>query len=646
MANMRFEIKDFTGLLSAPLVGSKRIKLLNPHDEVQCWSQSDDIAADSPEKVAGFVYVKENGGGVGWVDQTYLEGYRREEISISNFVAACLWAEDDLNSMPDTSPWFVSADFLLCRALLETKISNVAPRASGPGGFGPLVVTRDEWAQFLTESMEQDQFGLEGWDDPIQQIWAAAFRMRRDARTISSIMRQNNVGDSGDPFVPTFLDVFHAYLTGSPDAAVALLNSKDVRAVDVLDRILNRSQVDSILERYPNQFGSRSEPISVVTLRAATEALLDSLFAQTPALVRTVMPDAAALIQANRSPRASTGGPLGELIARGEGNYNSYNRGRAGVRGLPLTPFLSKQPLGNIMKSQCLPPGNPNRLFAVGKYQLIPTTLASAVRALSIGKQEIFTPVLQEHLFRHYLIARKRPKVKNYIIRDGSSLQEAQLALAQEFASVASPHTGRSYYAGTGGNVASISVAAVARALQDERELYASFLAAGLQPTDAWDALSFSPRNVTITTLPLPQPPPIPAISRGKAKLNINLAVQHLRDHAQPKSIGQCARYVRNALEAGGLKAINPPERPVNAKDYGPVLIARGFYKSTLKNMLEQYDPIEGDVVVIEPYTGGNPAGHIAMFSGEDWISDFVQRDIWAGPGYRAKKPSLAIYRP
>ncbi|KQP80733.1 hypothetical protein ASF60_22510 [Methylobacterium sp. Leaf113] len=306
---------------------------------------------------------------------------------------------------------------------------------------------------------------------------------------------------------------------------------------------------------------------------------------------------------------------------------------------------MSKQPFDDIMKAQSLPPGNPNRLFAVGKYQLIPITLASAVRALSIAKQEIFTPVLQEHLFRHYLVARKRPKVKNYIIRNGSSLQEAQLALAQEFASVASPHTGRSYYSGTGGNSASISVAAVTKALQEERELYASFLAAGLGPSDAWDALSFSPRNVAITILPLPQPSPIPAILRGKAKLNINLAVQYLRAHAQPKSIGQCARYVRNALEAGGLKAINPPERPVDAKDYGPVLKVRGFSETVLSGMLYHYDPLEGDVIVLQPYSGGNPAGHIAMFSGEDWMSDFVQRDIWAGPGYRAKKPHLALYR-
>lgn len=642
---MRVEVKDFTGLLFAPAVGSKRIKLLNPRDEVQCWSQADDIAIDAPEKVAGFVYVKENGGQVGWIDQAYLEGYQREEIYIPNFIAACLWAEDDVNSLPDTLPWFVSADFLIARALLETKISNVAPRASGPGGFGPLVVTRDEWAQFLTESTEQDQFGADGWDDPIQQIWAAAFRMRRDARSISSIMRQNSVGDSGDPFVPTFLDVFHAYLTDSPESAVALFDSKNGSAVDVLDGVLNRSQVDAILDRYPNQFGSRTQPISVAALRAATEALLDSLFAQTPALVRAVVPGASVPVQVDRSPRTATGGPLGELIARGEGNYNSYNRGRAGVRGLPLTTILSKQPLEDIMKAQSLRPGNPNRLFAVGKYQLIPTTLASAVRALSIGKQETFTPVLQEHLFRHYLVARKRPKIKNYIIRNGSSLQEAQLALAQEFASVASPLTGRSYYAGTGGNAASISVAAVTRALQDERELYASFLAAGLGPSDAWDALSFSPHNVATTTLPLPQPSPIPAISRGKAKLNINLAVQHLRAHAQPKSIGQCARYVRNALEAGGLKAINSPERPVNAKDYGPVLKVRGFYETVLSGELGQYDPLEGDVVVLQPYSGGNPAGHIAMFSGEDWISDFVQRDIWAGPGYRAKRPHLALYR-
>lgn len=44
----------------------------------------------------------------------------------------------------------------------------------------------------------------------------------------------------------------------------------------------------------------------------------------------------------------------------------------------------------------------------------------------------------------------------------------------------------------------------------------------------------------------------------------------------------------------------------------------------------------EGDVVVIQPCDDGNPAGHMAIYDGTTWYSDFRQRDMWGGPGYRS----------
>ena len=57
------------------------------------------------------------------------------------------------------------------------------------------------------------------------------------------------------------------------------------------------------------------------------------------------------------------------------------------------------------------------------------------------------------------------------------------------------------------------------------------------------------------------------------------------------------------------------------------------------------YTPKAGDVVVIQPYTGGRTHGHIAMYDGTSWVSDFVQNDMWGGPGYRKNQPSKTIYR-
>lgn len=131
--------------------------------------------------------------------------------------------------------------------------------------------------------------------------------------------------------------------------------------------------------------------------------------------------------------------------------------------------------------------------------------------------------------------------------------------------------------------------------------------------------------------------------SNGSGHINMGNAIATLRARAYPAydkdHCGHCARAVRISLEAGGLeKSI---VRPKLAKNYGPFLVQHGFRSVSLTN----YKPMRGDIVVIQNYPGGNVAGHTAMFDGKQWISDFYQRDIWAGPGYRRYQPNYAIYR-
>jgi hypothetical protein len=104
----------------------------------------------------------------------------------------------------------------------------------------------------------------------------------------------------------------------------------------------------------------------------------------------------------------------------------------------------------------------------------------------------------------------------------------------------------------------------------------------------------------------------------------------------------RCAEYVCIAIEKGGLTL----QRPASAlaKDYGPSLVAAGFIK--LGKVTTGF--ITGDVVVIDRCTGAN-AGHMAMFDGQDWISDFRQNGgingIYPGPAYRNEKPNYDLYR-
>jgi len=70
-----------------------------------------------------------------------------------------------------------------------------------------------------------------------------------------------------------------------------------------------------------------------------------------------------------------------------------------------------------------------------------------------------------------------------------------------------------------------------------------------------------------------------------------------------------------------------------------------GFSELAVENSAT-YRFIKGDIVVIQPYLDQRKSGHIAAFDGRIWISDFIQKDFWSGPGYRTHRPSHAFYRP
>ena len=123
--------------------------------------------------------------------------------------------------------------------------------------------------------------------------------------------------------------------------------------------------------------------------------------------------------------------------------------------------------------------------------------------------------------------------------------------------------------------------------------------------------------------------------------LDIQRFVTHLGTNALPPyGQGVCARYVRQAIEAGGG---NTAGHPINAKDWGPTLEQIGMKPVTVSSLAD-YQPVKGDVAVIQATTKSVP-GHIQGFDGTQWISDFKQREFWPGPSYRNETPSFAIYR-
>ncbi|WP_435979090.1 CHAP domain-containing protein [Psychrobacter sp. DM4] len=89
---------------------------------------------------------------------------------------------------------------------------------------------------------------------------------------------------------------------------------------------------------------------------------------------------------------------------------------------------------------------------------------------------------------------------------------------------------------------------------------------------------------------------------------------------ALSRSSGYCARYVRKALQSAGYEFTPNP----SAYQYASrgTLSNAGFTK-----IGNDMSPQVGDVVVFNR-TSSRPHGHIQIFDGNDWVSDFRQNSI------------------
>ena len=113
---------------------------------------------------------------------------------------------------------------------------------------------------------------------------------------------------------------------------------------------------------------------------------------------------------------------------------------------------------------------------------------------------------------------------------------------------------------------------------------------------------------------------------------NVSKALEWAKNNVGPKSVGRCARYVRSMLEAGGM---NTAGRPVSAYQYAGYLPKKGFkHIASLSSKSEQAawsnsKALPGDIAVM----AHGQHGHICMFTGKQWVSDFVQNNMWPYSG-------------
>lgn len=140
-------------------------------------------------------------------------------------------------------------------------------------------------------------------------------------------------------------------------------------------------------------------------------------------------------------------------------------------------------------------------------------------------------------------------------------------------------------------------------------------------------------------TAPIPESAAQLPVADKKPPFDKDKAVKYLEDNAAGKSTGKCAKSVRRALQHSGFYL---PEHPEDAREYGDYLEWGGLSKVDKV----EYTPEKGDIAVIQPFKDGD-SGHIQMFTGDRWASDWLQNPKWFYPGanYRKKVPAYEIYR-
>lgn len=133
-------------------------------------------------------------------------------------------------------------------------------------------------------------------------------------------------------------------------------------------------------------------------------------------------------------------------------------------------------------------------------------------------------------------------------------------------------------------------------------------------------------------------------------------AANYALRNAGAKSSGNCARYVREALNHGGerlqkLNSAHMQERWLIARGWS--VIAR-FPQPTADIGVALYHTLQSGDVAIFQHDNKRPHGHSQMWHAgfRVWVSDFVQRrvppwtrerQIWPGPGWEKDRVPFVI---
>ena len=280
-------------------------------------------------------------------------------------------------------------------------------------------------------------------------------------------------------------DEIVARATAVPSADDIRKGSSGIMSRKVLDAGSEDYDIESYIGDYLNTIREERTPMTFDAYQAEDiDARVDAMDAQAQSGALSELTWATYYAPTKDVTSLAT---LMSFISGGEsygGSLDAANRGTINDKIIGSTKVaerdgkkLSEMTLSEIKKYQSISdPNNPDRLFAVGKFQMIPDTLLEAQKALGVSDDAVFDEATQTQLGEYLFTGKANTRKTIDYLRGGeSSLEDAMYGLAREFASMPLPYdiakgnkkAGASYY--DSGNAAKYGIDEVKAILRGVR---------------------------------------------------------------------------------------------------------------------------------------------------------------------------------
>ena len=318
---------QFADLFQAPDPAAPMIVTFSNKTIVEIVEPQPPIPQGAPGSAADWAFIRhqDRDGTVlsGWLERKFLGKAERPVASLDKeeFVRRCVLVETRYNAGGEGENFPVDADYLIAWALAVSNMTNLPADPANNGAGGPFALTDAEWKEYVEGIAE----GIDppSRDDPLAQVFAAGFLSRKRMQELSEKLTDPALGDG--PYIPTYLNVFHAQLIGVDAAAEVqkLLAAK--QGATSMDEVLakavpDKTARDALTKRHEKFLRDGANSQTVEGFRAKTSRLLNDRFTRAFKLIAQHLPEAI-------PPKADIGA-MGSWLEAAEKELKAWEDGK------------------------------------------------------------------------------------------------------------------------------------------------------------------------------------------------------------------------------------------------------------------------------------------------------------------------------